>query len=68
MARTDDNDASTAIPEADRVEQEQPADPRTGDDQAWTVPSSQEADEGDRLEQAYAVDADPDEEYTPDPG
>jgi hypothetical protein len=68
MARGYDYHASTAIPEAERVEQERPADPKVGDDQAWTVPSNQEADEADRLERAHAVDADPDEEFTPDRG
>jgi hypothetical protein len=67
MARSDDNHAGTAIPEADRLEQEQPADPRVGDDQPWPGPPGHEVDEADRLEQAHSVDGDPDEDYTPDP-
>ena len=68
MTRTDNDLPDTAIPEADRLEQGQPADPRVGNDQPWPAQPSNEADEADRLEQALAVDGDPDEDYAPRPG
>ena len=67
MARRDDDQLDTAIPEADRLEQEQQADPSIGPDQEWPDPVTPEADEGDRLDQAKVVLADPDEEYVPKP-
>lgn len=68
MARTNDSDsASTEVPEADRLEQEQPTDPTVDDDEAWSPSAPDDVDEADRLEQAQAVVGDPDEEYTPDP-
>jgi hypothetical protein len=66
MARSDNDRPSTAIPEADRLEQEEPADPRVGSDQQWPATPTQDADEADRIEQAQAVVIDPDEEYSPD--
>lgn len=66
MARRDDDKPNTAIPEADRREQEQPADPRLTDDLTWPEEPSGDVDEADRLEQAQAVLSDPDEEYAPD--
>lgn len=67
MARSDNYQPSTAIPEADRLEQQQPADPQVEDDQAWPTSPMGEVDDADRLEQAQVVVGDPDEEYTPDP-
>jgi len=69
MARHDDH-LETAIPEADRLEQEQqldPADPADRADQQSPDPAIPEADEADRLEQAHEVLADADEEYPPNP-
>jgi hypothetical protein len=68
MAHSDDDRPGSAIPEADRLEQEQFADPRVGNDHPWPAQPSNDADEADRLEQAVAVDGDPDEDYTPSPG
>lgn len=65
MARREDDHIDTAIPEADRLEQEHPADPSSGPDQQWPDRATPEADEADRLEQADEVLADPDEEYPP---
>jgi hypothetical protein len=62
MASQDQNREGTAVPEADRLEQEQPADPRVDETAGWPVAASEEADEGDRLEQAQEVLDDPDEE------
>ena len=64
MVRNDDDLAGTAVPEADRLEQEQPADPRVGSDGPWPARASAEADEADVLEQAIEVVGDPDEDYT----
>ena len=62
MASEDQNREGTAVPEADRLEQEQPAAPRVGETPEWPVSSSEEADEGDLLEQAQEVLDDPDED------
>jgi hypothetical protein len=68
MARSDANRPSTAIPEADRWEQEQPADPRVSSDPAWPVSLTPDVDEADRLDQVQSVLTDPDEEYPPATG
>lgn len=62
MADEDQNREGTTVPEADRLEQEQPADPRVDETPGWPVPASAEADEGDLLEQAQEVTGDPDED------
>lgn len=67
MASGDDNHTSTAIPEADRLEQEQQANPEVGSEHEWPTSPTQEVNEADRLEQSLQVLSDPDEEYTPDP-
>lgn len=66
MARTEDTQLGTAIPEADRLEQEQHADPTMDDHGEWPVPTAEDVDQVDRLEQAQAVVGEPDEEYPPD--
>lgn len=66
MARSEEHDG-TAVPEADRLEQERQADPGVRPDQEWPDPATPDADEADRLEQAHEVLADPDEEYAPNP-
>jgi hypothetical protein len=63
MASSDDNHPRTAIPEADRLEQEQPAGPEEGSDQEWPASPTQDINEADRLEQARPVVTDPEEEY-----
>jgi hypothetical protein len=65
MARREDGKADSAIPEVDRLEQEQPADPSVAPDQQWPRHPTPDADEADRLEQAHEVLADTDEEYSP---
>jgi hypothetical protein len=67
MASSDDNHASTAIPEADRLEQERQANPDVGSEPEWPTSTTQEVNEADRLEQSLPVLSDPDEDYTPDP-
>lgn len=67
MARRDDDRLGTAIPEADRLEQEQQADPGIGPDQEWPDSVTPHVDEADQLEQAHEVLDDPDEEYAPNP-
>jgi hypothetical protein len=67
MASCDDNHASTAIPEADRLAQEQHANPDVGSEPEWPTSTTQEVNEADRLEQSLPVLSDPDEDYTPDP-
>jgi hypothetical protein len=67
VAHSRDNHPNTAIPEADRLEQEQPADPTVASDQTWPALPTQDVDEADLFEQAQPVLTDPDEEYTPDP-
>ena len=67
MASGDDNHASTAIPEADRLEQEQQANPEVGSQHEWSTSPTQEVNEADRLEQSLPVLSDPDEEYPQDP-
>lgn len=67
MARSDDDHDGTVVPEADRIEQEQQADPDVGPAPEWPDPEAPDADEADRLEQAQEVLADPDEEYSPNP-
>jgi hypothetical protein len=66
MARREDGELDTAIPEADRLEQRQPADPGGAPGLQWPTPAP-DADEADRLEQAHEVLVDPDEEYAPSP-
>lgn len=69
MARPDETPLDGAIPEGDRLEQQQQADPRVGGDQGWPTPGAQgadEADEADRLEQVQEIVGDPDEDYAPD--
>jgi hypothetical protein len=65
MARRDD-DQDALVPEADRLEQQQQADPGIGPAQEWPDPLALEVDEADQLEQAHEVPDDPDEEYAPD--
>ena len=67
MARTDDIPLDGDVPEVDRLEQEQEADPRIGPDDDWPAPEGRDGDEADRLEQVQEVVGDPDEEYEPDP-
>ena len=61
MARHNDDGLDTAVPEADQLEQQQPADPG----HEWPHRATPVADEADRLEQAHEVLADEDEEYPP---
>lgn len=68
MTRHHDDQNGIAIPESDRLDQVQEAEPSVGPDQGWPDPVSRDADEADRLEQAYEVPVDPDEDYPPDPG
>ena len=65
MARTDETPLDGAIPEVDRLEQEQQADPRLSIDEQWPTPEARDADEADRIEQVQEVVGDPDEEYAP---
>ena len=67
MARHDDDQLDTVIPEPDRLEQEQQVDSADGPDQQSPDPAMPQADEADRLEQAHEVLADIDEEYPPNP-
>lgn len=62
-----ENDHSTAVPEADRIEQERPADPGVEGDRAQPASPTHDVDEADWLEQSQPVLTDPDEDYTPDP-
>ena len=68
MASRDDRDVP--VPEADRLEQQEPVDPEVGDDQPW--PDSPvgvdhgDSDEADRLEQSQVVAGDADEDYAHD--
>jgi hypothetical protein len=65
MARRDD-DQDALVPEADRLEQQQQADPDIGPAQEWPDPPTLDVDEADQLEQAHEVPDDPDEDYAPD--
>lgn len=67
MARREDDQLDAAIPEADRLEQEQQVDSADGPDRQWPDPAIPEADEADRLEQAEEVLAAAEEEYPPNP-
>ena len=67
MARGDDDGSGTEVPEADRLEQQQGADPNVDPGRPWPEGATPDADEADLLEQALEVLADPDEEYTPNP-
>ena len=67
MARADDTPSVGAVPDPDRLEQEQPADPRDGELDDWSIPQGRDADEADLLEQAQDVVGAPEEEYEPDP-
>jgi hypothetical protein len=66
MARDTDDDATSAVPEADRLEQSQPADPRLSPDADLAPFGAEDGDPGDLLEQAQPVTEDPDEDYPPD--
>jgi hypothetical protein len=66
MASIDHDDPTAAVPEADRLEQAEPADPRLADEESPAPPTAAESDEADLLEQAQPVDEDADEEYPPD--
>ena len=68
MARHDHDHPHTAIPEEDRLEQDQPANPVLTREERWQALPTGDADEADRLEQAHPVPTDPDEEYPPNPG
>ena len=67
MAGTDDIPIDGVVPEVDRLEQLQQADPRVSLDEEWPTPEGRDGDEADRLEQVQEVVGDPDEEYEPDP-
>lgn len=68
MGRGDYDHRSAEVPEADWLEQEQPANPTEGaDEELAPSASTPDVDDADRLEQTQAVDGDPDEEYTPEP-
>lgn len=67
MARTDDDQNGTQVPEADRLEQQQQAAPSVSPDQEWPDQVTPDVDEADLLDQAHEVLSDPDEEYTPHP-
>lgn len=66
MAREAGDDATAAIPEADRLEQAQPADPRESRDTDLARLIAEDGNSGDLLEQAQPVTEDPDEDYPPD--
>lgn len=66
MAHSRDNHPNTAVPEADRLDQEQLADPTVASDQTWPAKPNQDVDEADLFEQAQPVLTDPDEDYAPD--
>jgi hypothetical protein len=68
MARSDDDNPHTAIPEADRLEQDQPANPAVSREERWPAMPTGNADQADRLEQSHPVPTDPDEEYPPNAG
>jgi hypothetical protein len=59
---------SDPIPDEDWLEQQQPGVPALGDEQTWSPPPDQDANEADGLEQVMPVPTDPDEEYPPDRG
>ena len=67
MADTDDARRDDTVPEADRLEQERPADPRVVAGRQWPVRAADGADEADQLDQVEDVPGDPDEDYPPDP-
>jgi hypothetical protein len=67
MARRDDDQDGAPVPEADRLEQQQQADPTIGPAQQWPDPLTLDVDEADQLEQAHVVPDDPDEDYPPEP-
>ena len=66
MARTDETPLDDAIPEVDRLEQEQQVDPWVRIDEQWPAPDGPDGNEADRLEQSQEVVGDPDEDYAPD--
>lgn len=68
MVHSRDDDASTEIPGADRLEQEQPVDPTADEDVDWPTERIPDVDEADQFEQSQPVLHDPDEEYVPDAG
>lgn len=68
MTRHHDDQNGIAIPESDRLDQEQEAELSVGSDEEWPDPVGPDADEADRLEQAHEVPIDPDEDYAPDLG
>lgn len=63
MAHSRDNRQSTPIPEAERLEQEQPAYPGVASDQTWPASPTQDVDEADLFGQAQPLLTDPDEKY-----
>jgi hypothetical protein len=65
VARSEDAHLGADIPEADRLEQSQPADHLADQQPEWPLDAAMDVDEADRLEQTQAVIGDPDEEYTP---
>ena len=67
MAQHERDQLETAVPEADRLEQEQQADPQAARQPEWPVVATKDVDEADQLEQAQEVPADTDEDYAPDP-
>ena len=66
MSHIRDDDASTEVPRADRLEQERAADPGADQEPEWPASEATEVDEGELLEQSQPVLDDPDEEYAPD--
>ncbi|KRE59018.1 hypothetical protein ASG70_17525 [Phycicoccus sp. Soil748] len=61
-------DHDQPIPEADWLEQEQPASSTVATDREWPPSSpARAADDGDMLEQSQEVVSDPDEDYAPEP-
>jgi hypothetical protein len=67
MARSDDHQNDTQVPEADLLEQQQQAAPSVSPAHEWPDQATPDVDEADLLEQAHEVLSDPDEEYTPNP-
>ena len=63
MARTDDAYLGAGIPEADRLEQQQQADPAAEQDQDRPNDAAVHVDEADRPGQAQAVIGELDEDY-----
>jgi hypothetical protein len=68
MASIDHDDPTAAVPEADRLEQAEPADPRLAGEDPPAPPTVADSNEADLLEQAQPVEEDADEDYPPDVG